>query len=106
MEVRIYNGRSRLMPVQIFTFRLSFIQYSTTVLPPYNLSRQKIFIAANFYNNEDILSDFSEQLLVLVQISSLVGPPPENVTALAWSAQFQWLFVIIAYWADGNRQHR
>jgi len=41
-----------------------------------------------------------------VQISNLVGPPPETVTALAWSAQFQWLFVVIAYWADGNRSQK
>ncbi|HEY8938528.1 MAG TPA: metal-dependent hydrolase [Cyclobacteriaceae bacterium] len=45
-------------------------------------------------------------LLALVQISNLVGPPPETVTALAWSAQFQWLFVVIAYWADGNRSQK
>ncbi|CAG8628674.1 7735_t:CDS:2 [Rhizophagus irregularis] len=34
----------------------------------------EIFIAANFYNNEDILPNFSEQLLELVQILG-----PENV---------------------------
>jgi multisubunit Na+/H+ antiporter MnhC subunit len=39
-------------------------------------------------------------LLLLVQVSSLVGPPPENVAMLAWSAQFQWLFVALGYWAD------
>jgi hypothetical protein len=42
-------------------------------------------------------------LLVLVQISSLIGPPPGSVQELAWSAQFQWLFVALAYWADANR---
>nr|CAG8487819.1 7779_t:CDS:2 [Entrophospora candida] len=43
-------------------------------LPLYNLPQQKIFIAANFYNNEDILYDFNEQLLKLIQILK-----PENV---------------------------
>ena len=41
-------------------------------------------------------------LLLSVQVSGLVGPPPANVTALAWSAQFQWLFVALGYWADRN----
>ncbi|PKY46466.1 hypothetical protein RhiirA4_461329 [Rhizophagus irregularis] len=54
------------------TFNLSdtvyFIHSSTTDPPPYNLPQQKIFIAANFYNNESILSNFSEQLLELIQI--------------------------------------
>jgi len=42
-------------------------------------------------------------LLIVIQASSFVGPPPENVNMLAWSAQFQWLFVLLAYWGDRNR---
>ena len=42
-------------------------------------------------------------LLILIHVFSLFGPPPGNVKALAWSAQFQWLFILLAYWADGNR---
>jgi hypothetical protein len=41
-------------------------------------------------------------LLILVQVSNFWGPPPASVNALAWSAQFQWLFVVLAYWADNN----
>lgn len=41
-------------------------------------------------------------LFVLVQLSSTWGPAPASETALAWSAQFQWLFVLLAYWADRN----
>ncbi|MGO4291084.1 hypothetical protein [Chitinophaga sp. RAB17] len=41
-------------------------------------------------------------LLLAVQLSNFWGPVPENVTALAWAAQFQWLFVILGYWADNN----
>ncbi|OQP44770.1 hypothetical protein A4H97_10435 [Niastella yeongjuensis] len=41
-------------------------------------------------------------LFVLVQLSSSWGPAPANETALAWSAQFQWLFVLLAYWVDRN----
>jgi hypothetical protein len=45
-------------------------------------------------------------LLIFVQASGLIGPPPGSVTELAWSAQFQWLFVLLAYWADHNRTIR
>ncbi|HEY9046104.1 MAG TPA: hypothetical protein VIN08_09415 [Ohtaekwangia sp.] len=41
-------------------------------------------------------------LLALVQLSNFFAPAPENVKALAWSGQFQWLFVALAYWADGR----
>jgi membrane-bound metal-dependent hydrolase YbcI (DUF457 family) len=41
-------------------------------------------------------------LLILVQLSSFYGPAPANIEALAWSAQFQWLFVLLAYWVDRN----
>ena len=45
-------------------------------------------------------------LLILAHVSSMYTPPPPNENALAWSAQFQWLFVILAYWADANRRVR
>ena len=39
-------------------------------------------------------------LLVLTQVSNLFSPAPGSVAALGWSAQAQWLFVGLAYWAD------
>jgi membrane-bound metal-dependent hydrolase YbcI (DUF457 family) len=42
-------------------------------------------------------------LLVITHLSSTFAPPPSSVNALAWSAQLQWLFVLLAYWADANR---
>lgn len=39
-------------------------------------------------------------LLLLVQVSNLIGPAPASVTGLAWAGQAQWLFVALAYWAD------
>ncbi|MBS0028288.1 hypothetical protein ACTJJ0_05500 [Chitinophaga sp. 22321] len=41
-------------------------------------------------------------LFILVQLSNLWGPAPTSVSALAWMAQFQWLFVLLAYWVDHN----
>lgn len=42
-------------------------------------------------------------LLITTHVWSLFAPAPPSVEALAWSAQFQWLFVLLAYWADANR---
>jgi membrane-bound metal-dependent hydrolase YbcI (DUF457 family) len=42
-------------------------------------------------------------LLVLTQVFSTTGAAPASVKALAWSAEFQWLYVLLAYWADRNR---
>jgi membrane-bound metal-dependent hydrolase YbcI (DUF457 family) len=42
-------------------------------------------------------------LLVLIHIGNIFGPPPTNVTSLAWAAQFQWIFVLLAFGVDYNR---
>lgn len=42
-------------------------------------------------------------ILVLIHGSNIAGPPPPNVTAIAWAGQLQWLFVLWAYWVDRNR---
>jgi len=41
-------------------------------------------------------------LFLLVQVSNLSAPPPPNVKTLAWMAQLQWIFVLLAYWVDRN----
>ncbi|MBO9728426.1 MAG: hypothetical protein J7623_07280 [Chitinophaga sp.] len=43
-------------------------------------------------------------LLMAVQLSNYWGDAPASVMALAWSAQLQWLFVILGYWADSNTE--
>ena len=43
-------------------------------------------------------------LLVIIYLANLLGPPPPNVTALAWAGQAQWLFVAWGYWVDRHRQ--
>lgn len=42
--------------------------------------------------------------MVLIHVGNLVGPPPPNVSAIAWAGHLQWLFVIWAYWVDAHRQ--
>lgn len=44
--------------------------------------------------------------LIVVHFSSLLGPPPPNVTAIAWLGQLQWLIVAWGYWVDHNRVAR
>ena len=42
-------------------------------------------------------------VLVLIYLSSLFGPPPPSVKAIAWAGELQWIFVFWAYWVDKNR---
>jgi len=44
--------------------------------------------------------------LIAVHVWSIFSPAPASVTELAWSAQFQWLFVALAFWADKNTTPR
>jgi hypothetical protein len=41
--------------------------------------------------------------LALIHAGNLLGPPPPNVTAIAWVGQAQWLLVAWAYWVDEHR---
>ena len=42
-------------------------------------------------------------LLLLIQVSNTIGPPPPSVNAIAWAGELQWLFVLWAFWADHHR---
>jgi hypothetical protein len=42
--------------------------------------------------------------LVGVYLSNLFGPPPPNVSALAWVGQSQWLLILWGYWVDRHRR--
>lgn len=42
-------------------------------------------------------------LLIFTHLSSIFAPAPPSVPALAWSAQLQWIFIILAFWTDKNR---
>jgi membrane-bound metal-dependent hydrolase YbcI (DUF457 family) len=43
-------------------------------------------------------------LLVVLHIAGLVSPLPTSVSAIGWAAQYQWIFVILGYWVDRNRE--
>jgi membrane-bound metal-dependent hydrolase YbcI (DUF457 family) len=41
--------------------------------------------------------------LALIHFGNLFGPPPPDVTAIAWVGQAQWVLVAWAYWVDAHR---
>jgi len=45
-------------------------------------------------------------LLLAIEISNLLGPPPPGVTAIAIVGQAQWLLVAWGYWIDRHREAR
>lgn len=42
--------------------------------------------------------------LLLSHLGNIFGPPPPSVTAIVWAGQLQWLFVILAFFVDNNRE--
>lgn len=44
--------------------------------------------------------------LLVVYVANLFGPPPPNVTAVAWAGQAMWLLVLWGYWVDRHREAR
>ena len=41
--------------------------------------------------------------LLVIHIMNLLGPPPPNIKAVAWSANLMWLIILWAWWIDkGN----
>ena len=44
--------------------------------------------------------------LLMIYAGSLFGPPPDNVAAIAWVGQAQWILVAWGYWVDRHRVTR
>lgn len=42
--------------------------------------------------------------LLIIHLGNLFGPPPDNVAAIAWVGQAQWLLVLWALWIDRHRE--
>jgi len=40
---------------------------------------------------------------IVIQVGNFMGPPPPDVTAIAWAGQLQWIFVILAFFVDKHR---
>jgi len=43
-------------------------------------------------------------LLVVGHVAGLMSPPPTSVAAIGWSTQVLWLFVLLGFWVDRNRE--
>ncbi len=40
--------------------------------------------------------------LLIVHIMNLLGPPPPDVMAVAWSANLMWIIIVWAWWIERN----
>jgi high-affinity Fe2+/Pb2+ permease len=45
-------------------------------------------------------------LLVVIYLQNLFGPPPSpsDIKTMGWTSQLQWIFILLAFWVDKNRQ--
>jgi membrane-bound metal-dependent hydrolase YbcI (DUF457 family) len=43
-------------------------------------------------------------LLVANQVAGALSPLPPSAHAIGWAVQYQWIFVLLGYWVDRNRQ--
>jgi FtsH-binding integral membrane protein len=43
-------------------------------------------------------------LLIVGHIAGVLSPPPGTVTAIGWGTQALWLFVLLGFWVDHNRE--
>ncbi len=44
-------------------------------------------------------------LLLVSFIASIFSPPPTSISQVAWVGQSMWLFVILAFWVERNREY-
>jgi LexA-binding, inner membrane-associated putative hydrolase len=42
-------------------------------------------------------------LLVVAHVAGIFSPLPPSAHAIGWAAQYQWIFILLAYWVDRNR---
>lgn len=42
--------------------------------------------------------------LFIIYLANIFGPPPPDVKSIAWAGHLQWLFVVLAFYVDKNRQ--
>lgn len=43
-------------------------------------------------------------LLIVGHIAGVLSPPPATVTAIGWGTQALWLYVLLGFWVDHNRE--
>ncbi|MGE5315837.1 MAG: metal-dependent hydrolase [Acidobacteriota bacterium] len=43
-------------------------------------------------------------VIVGIYLLNVFGPPPPDVSSIAWAGHLQWLFVVWGYWVDRHRR--
>lgn len=100
-DLPLYPGKSPL-----FGFGLWNLKYVTLAVEAI-----MFIVGADFYLSVTKAKNTSGKIVIwvlilllgLTHLANIFGPPPTNVNAIAWGAQLQWVFVLLAYWADRNR---
>jgi hypothetical protein len=61
-----------------------------------------IYVNAKKHAGEKVTWKFWSLIvfLVVIHVMNFVGPPPPNVSMIAWAGQLQWLIVLWGWWAD------
>jgi hypothetical protein len=85
----LWQSRAGTLAVEIPIFALGAWMYANATRPRDNVGRYALIGLIAF--------------LLVIHTGNLFGPPPPNVTALAWVGQAQWLLVAWAYWVDAHR---
>lgn len=66
-----------------------------------------VLIYSRTTRSRDKIGEYSYKtfiaLLVLIYLTSLMGPPPPSVNAVEWAGVFAWFFIAWAYWLDEHR---
>lgn len=78
--------------IEILIFIIGLVLYLRTTVPRNKTGKYALWGLVAF--------------LLIAHLGSVSSPAPTSVTAIAWTAQLQWLIVIWGYWADRNRTNR
>lgn len=103
-DLPLYPGNSPLLGFSLWNYKMLELIIELAIFFLGLMLYLKSTIAKNKWGN--ISLGILTLLLLTVQITNIFGPPPPEVSAIAWAGQLQWLFVFLAIWVDRTRNNR
>ena len=88
----LWNSVQVTLVLELVTFAVGMLLYLRATVPADRTAR---FATWSLF-----------AMLVLIEIGTLLGPPPPSAEAVAWVALSLWLLVLWAWWADRHRAPR
>jgi len=85
----LWSSPQAAIVVEAILFLAGITAYATVTQPRDRIGRFGLLGLAAF--------------LVLLYVASIVGPPPPNVTVLAWTALIGWPLTLWPWWVDRHR---